>query len=491
MEGKRRIFTKVISMILICVGFQATGQNCSNANLQLQSEIPSICSLMTLATQKDVLNRPFLYVANKEAGLTIYDVSDLANPFFVNGISISLFANLHVMNVSQEGNYLYLALGNHFTNPQQAGMAIIDVTSPFFPFMTDYYVVTTSASGAGIVKTSGNYAFLGAMQSGLVILDISDKYDIQFVSQFIPDINYPASNPDPAKYNARGMEVKDDLVYLCYDAGGLRIINCSDKFNPVETGRYANPALFLPFNLPRAYNNIVVNDTLVYVAVDYCGMEILNVSDTAYITLQGWWNPYNCPGNNWFTSPSHANEIQYDPDCRLLFLSTGKSDAIVIDVSNPSNPDSCNYFGGVNNNIGTWGVSRFNNELYLSYICTFGIPFPSNYTGVKILTYNPCQTAVPEYGYSGLEQLKVFPNPSNGKTTLFSEDKNFNFAKLDFSMSDILGRRVYTGLTLVGTGYLEFNFSNITEGVYFLKLKKGNNEKTFKIILVNNEFSVR
>lgn len=468
--------------MLVCPVFSTTAQNCSSANLQLQSEIASTCSFMTIATQKDVLNRPFLYVANKESGLTIYDVSDLANPSYINGVSISLFASLEVMNVSQEGNFLYLALGNHFTNPQQSGMAIIDVSSPFFPFMTDFYVVPASSSGAGIVKTSGNYAFLGAMQSGLVILDITDKHNIQFVSQFVPDINYPAVNPDPAKYNARGMEVKDDIVYLCYDAGGLRIINCSDKFNPTETGRYANPALYLPFNLPRAYNNIVVNDSLAYVAVDYCGMEILNISDTANISLQGWWNPYNCPGNNWFTSPSHANEIQYDPNCQVVFLSTGKSDAMVVDVSDPSNPDSCNYFGGVNNSIGTWGISRYENELYLSYICTFGFPFPSNYTGVKILTYNSCQTAIPENIISDVSQLIVYPNPTCGSITIYLEGESFDAGIFDFSISDVEGRAVNFIVENRSVDQALINLEQVSSGIYFLSVKANGDERKIKII---------
>ncbi len=56
------------------------------------------------------------------------------------------------MNLSQYGNYLHLALGNSFTNPQKAGMAIVDVTNPEAPIVTDYYSVPGSGSGGGIVK---------------------------------------------------------------------------------------------------------------------------------------------------------------------------------------------------------------------------------------------------------------------------------------------------------------------------------------------------
>jgi hypothetical protein len=36
---------------------------------------------------------------------------------------------------------------------------------------------------------------------------------------------------------------------------------------------------------------------------------------------------------------------------------------------------------GPSNGIGTWGVSLHDDRVYLSYICTLGIPFPSNWTG--------------------------------------------------------------------------------------------------------------
>src|SRR5687768_2102051 len=205
-------------------------------NIQHEADIPSTCNLMVMTMIHDQMDRPYLYVANKEGSLKIYYISSISAPQLVGTVHVNLLDTLDVMNLSQTGNYLYLALGNSFTNPEQGGMAIIDVSDPHTPVVMDFYVVPASASGGGIVKAEGDFAYLGAMKSGLVVLDISDKSDITFVSQFIPDISYPDSlNPNPDLYNARGMEVKNSVVYLCFDAGGLRIINCTDHANPVET----------------------------------------------------------------------------------------------------------------------------------------------------------------------------------------------------------------------------------------------------------------
>jgi hypothetical protein len=400
--------------VLLGVGYtsNSSAQTCSSLNITQQADIASTCNFMAMTMAHDVLDRPYLYVANKEAGLKVYDISTLTSPLLVATVAIGMYDSLHVMNLSQNGNYLYLAIGNTFTNPQAGGMAIVDITNPVSPVVTDYYVVPNSNSGGGVVKVEGNYAYLGAMQSGLVILDVTDKNNIQFVSQFIPSINYPPiNNPNPNLYNARGMEVKNSIVYLCYDAGGFRIINCTNKLVPAETGHWCNPVMYTPIDHPKAYNNLVVEDTLVYIAVDYAGMEVLNISDISNITLFGWWNPYNCPNNNWFTSGVHANEIYYDSSCKRVFLSTGKSDLMVVDVTNPAQPDSCNFYGGQLNNLGTWGLGMYQNQIYLSYICAV-VPFSSNWTGVKILTYTPC-TASNVNEINGNPSVIMFPQPAS------------------------------------------------------------------------------
>ena len=113
--------------------------------------------------------------------------------------------------------------------------------------------------------------------------------------------------------------------------------------------------------------------------------------------------------------------MYYDKNCKHLFVSTGKSDLVVIDVSDPTQPDSCNFYGGVSNGIATWGVSSYQNEIYLSYICAF-IPFTSTWTGVKILTYTPCSAnSIVEKVNNG---FSIFPNPAQNSITLNSQRKS-------------------------------------------------------------------
>jgi len=459
---------------LLNISQKLVSQDCSSMNIQLQSDIPSSCSTMVMTMIHDERpGKPFIYIANKEGGLKIYNISNLASPLLIASVPVTGYGSLHVMNLSQDGNFLYLAIGNSFTNPQQGGMAIIDITDPSVPVVRDFYIVPGSANGAGIVKVEGNYAYLGAMGSGLVILDISDKTSIQKVAQYMPDINWPVKNPNPDLYNARGMEVRNSIVFLCFDAGGLRIINCTNKSTPVETGRFVNPKLYQPINLPRAYNNIVVDDTLAFVAVDYCGLEVLNIKDTSDIKLTGWWNPYNCPNNNWFTSPVHANEIVYNKQCKYAFLSTGKSDMMVINLANPASPDSCNFYGGVVNNIGTWGVGTYQNQLYLSYICAL-IPFSSNWTGVKILTYNQCASGIND---KSAPEFSVAPNPFRNTLTIYAEMELENSI---ITFSDMTGKTVLR--TIYSYPGQEINTSLLYPGFYHLNFQNEKLVQNIKVI---------
>ena len=462
---RKKMYILFVPVLIFSFG-TSSSQTCGNLNFQHQADIPSVCNSLFMTMIHDRNDLPYLYVANKGAGLTVYDLSEITFPSLVATVPTTLFDTLDVMSLSQYGNYLYLALGNSFTNPQKGGIAVIDISTPTAPVVTDYYVVPGSGSGGGIVRVEGNYAYLGAMQSGLVILDVTDKNNVQFVSQFVPDINFPpVASPNPSLYNARGMEVSNSIVYLCYDGGGIRIINCTDKIHPIETGHWCNPVMYSPTDHPKAYNNCILDDTLLYVAVDYCGMEVLNVRDTGNITLTGWWNPYNCPNNNWFTSPSYANEMQYDKYCKRIFMSTGRSDMMVIDVSDPTLPDSCNYYGGVDNGIGTWGIGMWHNQIYLSYICSI-IPFPSSLTQLTILTFDPCTAGkIDEHSY---DTFTVFPNPFSGQTTLHTNNYLRNATLI---LTNLLGETMwqmnFSGQTLI------IRRNKLPAGIYFMQLSQG------------------
>lgn len=331
----------------------------------------------------DKSGKNYFYVAAKSGGLMIFDASDISKPVLTKTFPVSDFNSLEVMNVSQSGSYLYLALGNFFGKPdEKPGLAIIDVTDPAKAFITDEWEFEKKDRGSAVIIADGDYAYLGAMTQGLVILDVSDKGKIKFASQLIPDKNFPKPDPNSIQApNARGMALKDNLLFLCYDAGGIRVIDVTDKSNPYEFSRYINQKAL---NKQQAYNNIVINENTAYAAIDYCGLEILDISDVKNIKQTGWWNPWDCnsPFNLWFNSKGHTNQIVYDDGNKTVFLSAGGSELSAVDVSDPSNPK---FRGSTKNkkDLGCWGVEIHQQYIFLTYITAF-IPFKGTWSGIKI-----------------------------------------------------------------------------------------------------------
>ncbi|MBS1903979.1 MAG: T9SS type A sorting domain-containing protein [Bacteroidetes bacterium] len=450
------------ALCIVGVAKSIRAQSCDDLNMHEFLDISGNCSRMFLCMRPDILGRPFAYTAEKEGGLRIERIN-AGIPTTIVLLQAGVFDSLDVMNISQQGNYLYLALGNHFgTNSQSPGIAIVDVTDPTTPSVTDIYRYPASNGGCGIVKAEGDYAYMGAMLHGLVILDVSDKHAIKYVSEITPDRSFPSPTPDTLKYNARGMTVRNGIVYLCFDAGGVRVINTTDKLHPRETGRYSAPEVL---NRPRAYNNLVLDDTLLYVACDYCGMEVLSVADTSHISRIGWWNPWHCegPANNWFNSGGYANEIEYLPSCKRAFLSCGRAPLEVVDLSDPTHPDSCaGYPGPIN--VGSWGVSLGNGYLYLSYICAL-IPFTSGSTGIKAVSFTPCSAGVATQ--TTAPEVTLTPLPASDQIMLTAST---DISRSSIEVFDALGRTVSLRHSIPSAHSIRVEVNDLPEGVYFIRL---------------------
>lgn len=472
-----KLFTRIIFVFLFLLS--KTGFSQSHYQLEWQYHYTGFVSPMSL--DADTQGKPYVYVASNEEGLKILRLNGtLSSVMDTNVLQMS------VQNFTQVGNLLYIALGRQAKNNHDPpGLAIVDVSNPAAPVVKDIWIhpVVPVSNGSGIVRVEGNYAYLGAMGLGLVILNISDPTDIQFVSELKLNINYPVSSPapNPDLYNARGMEVKNSIVYLCFDAGGLRIVNCTNKLAPKETGHYANPITYIPMNKPRAYNNIILNDTVAYVAVDYCGLEVLRISDTAHIILLDNFNPVNCPTGSWNNAAVHANELKYNDNCKEVFMSTGKSEMISMDVSNPSNIDSTGMYGSLSDTTATWGIGMRNDSIYLSYIyipiyISWLHPFDAKWAGVKMIKWsNPCSAGISENEKNNL-YLRVQPNPFDEQIRVFLSIESPS--AVEIRITDMMGRTVMERKEQFVSGENEFVWNGVdlsgnavSAGMYFLTIE--------------------
>ncbi len=438
-------------------------------NLQLQDSVfynPAFG--VALSPESDRLNRPFIYVAANTGGVKVFDKNASGNPTLVTTISKADLGNLDAINLYQDSIWLYVCLGNIWDTTQAAGLAIVDISDPLQPLVLNNYIHTGFNGGAGAVEVRGDYAYLAANDNGLIILNISNKSNIQFVSSLLLNINFPHTNVGSASmYNARGIAIKDTYAYICYDRGGLRVIDISNVNSPVQSSQYCFSNLI---NYATAYNNIVIHGNTAYVSIDYYGLEILDITNPLNISQIGWWHPSTwCDTTNlynvWASSDGHCNELAYDSVCQIVYVASGKSDLVAIDVSLPSSPITCQIYGTPIDDYGTWGMDLHGNEINLAYIWSPFFPPYSNYTGIKTLQTSCLPNAV--FYNSVASAIQVSPNPATEFIT-FNLDNSIP-ERIKIVFVNCLGIEYRSEAIRVNNNQYMADQLNLPDGIYFLR----------------------
>lgn len=419
----------------------------------------------------DQLNREYLYVATKELGLIIYE-TDSCSLRAIDTLANTSFSNLKVSNLYQDSIYLYLALGDfQAAFGSDVGLAILNVANPRNPIISSFWKTNNYRNGAAIVKVVGDYAYMGIMDEGLLILDVSDKAAIQFVSQIQPDPNFPSVPGLFTVPHARGLDIKGDYAYVSYDAGGLRIVDISDKANPVEVGMYVNQ--YINDSAGRAYNHVWVENGYAYNAVDYCGFEVVDVRDPANPTFVSHLNLWDCDFSNWEGSDGHANELIKLEDEPIILAASGESELIALDVSNPTELIPIGNFGGKLDSAATWGMAQRGNKLALFYLDNSGIPpgfpqpFYADFGGIRLLEMVNTATGYDNKLRESRLGLKVYPNPFSHSIKISLAEGN----KMDrLRLLNYQGMVVYEKNPDAASFELDFVAQNLSGGTYFLQI---------------------
>ena len=420
---------------------------------------------------------PYAYSANMEHGLGIYDVSNPNSITPVVDLPVSSFNNLDVATIEQRENSLFAGIGDFQVNDNNAsGLAILDISDPENPEFKDIWDSTLFTHGISHLLLDGNYVYLSTMTDGLIILDITDESNIQFKSHLQPDLSFPT--PSTNAHNARGLKIKNDSLYMCFDRGGLRVIDVTDKTNPVEVYKYINNTL--NESAAAAYNDIAIHENYAFISVDYCGLEIVDISTIPFTPVE-WYNPWGCDFTNWSGAALHTNEIILSNNDSLLFVSGGQSELFVFDITNPLNVHKKGEFVNLNDTLATHGLDVFDGKVLLSFIHTpFHIPpftpFFADPGGLKIVSYEmQLATAVNEITP---ERLLVFPNPISGSRVSIHTDESISHIQITSSVGEIIS--VPFRLEAFGA---ELDVSALENGSYLLSIFTENSHETTRLIV--------
>jgi hypothetical protein len=329
--------------------------------------------------------RSLIYVALKEGGVEILRLENPRPPKTLSKVPRLFFANLDAVAIAQKGNFLYVGLGDVFAHRYaKAGLATIDISDPAAPQVVSLWQSPQNAGGSSSLLIHEDNLYLGAMTQGVYVFSLADPAHPEFVSSCQPDPNFPLRNPNRVhRPNVRSMAAHNQLLFVCYDSGGLRVLDLSNKNALREVGRYINRELL---GQQQAYNGIVLSPPHAYLTCDYAGVEVVDFANPESIRQVAWWDPWRrASGRNfWFGSKGHANQIEMDRTRQRLFVSAGDSELVVLDVKNPLEPRVCAHYGGTKDNAGAWGVTFDRGIAYLSCIKAI-IPFRSIFSGIRAL----------------------------------------------------------------------------------------------------------
>jgi hypothetical protein len=425
---------------------------------------------------------PYLYTAGLESGFCTYDISDATAPDQVLCLYPAVFNGLKPTNLFQQDDLLFVSLGGFQGATQNAGLAIFDVSDPENATMLDQWDSAVFATGSAIVRVQDGYAYLGAMESGLIILDVSEPSDIGFVSSFLPDTVWPGIVSYPP--NARGMALKGDTLFLAYDAGGIRAIDVSNKSAPLEIGHYVNPQQ--PPNTADAYNNLRLVGDLCYVATDFCGFEVVDISDPANMQQVAWVNPWNCNGLSWFGSDGHTNELITAMNDSLLFLSGADSEVLIYDITTPSTPQLVGGFIHPNDSSVAWGLDVHDDLVSVNYVNNSLVIFPpqpyyADDGGFQLFTWHADLSTGFNAVRAGQDGMTVAPNPTNGIVHVRIGGPARQVA---FTLRDAMGRTCLMDQVFMGP--VSLDLSGLEAGLYTLLATNGDEPpQSQRIILLH------
>ena len=401
----------LLQALIICCICNSTASSQSIDTVQFshvsQFLYEAILPYSSYSCRFDDQERPYLYTANVELGVVVFDISDIQNPIPVDTVLPSELGGLKPTNLWHQNGLLYASVGGIQGLAQDAGLAIFDVSDLTDLSILDVWTDQSYSEGAAIVIVDGDYAYLGAMELGVVILDVSDPSAVLFVGHAELDPNFPQVPGLFSTPNARGMSIRNDTLVVANDAGGLRMVDVTDKQNPVELSKYINPDMDAVTQ--SAYNNVLLVDEYAYIPVDYCGLDVVNVADTAMFT-ENWLNPWGCNGTNWNGAEGHSNEIVRVSD-DLVFMSGGDAELLAYDISVRTEPELVGAYTFPYDSVVAWGVTANSQHVVLSLVnnSVFQQPYYSDVGGIMILEWNMILGA----DERTLERLPVYPNPTD------------------------------------------------------------------------------
>ena len=259
--------------------------------------------------------------------------------------------------------------------------------------------------------------------------------------------------------NANYVAMSDNIVYVAANYGGLQIIDVSYPQNPAFVGSYDTPGEAL---------SVTVSNNIAYVTYEGVGLRIIDVSNPAAPVLL----------NTILPRPSSRISKCIIFNNLLIISDTNWDELTFYNISNPASPEFvCRY---------SWNLSTSDMVVQNGYLYT-----ANGLYGLNILDLNQVMEAEDSIQLPPITfNLKNYPNPFNPETTISFELSKpgkvvLNIYNLKGELvKKLINKQMSNGKHSIVWDGKDNNGKICSSGVYCYKIESNGRVETKKMLLM-------
>jgi hypothetical protein len=363
-------------------------------------------------------------------GSTLHTV-DLSNPTEASELGISNEESSHTAyDIAILGNYAYTACGTR-------GFFVFDISNPVQPdFVT---AIDYPTDDIWRLATAGDYLYVSDSQYSLRIYSLTNPAAPESVNSITCSSLYCAANG-----------------YLYLDTYyGFAIYSLSNPTTPQLVGSC---------NLSGVNNisDLVPAGNYIYIATGTGGLRVVDASDPTHPTEVG-----SVAENTWLVATSGNTLMTFGPDGLRAKDITDRLNPVTVGYyyyPNATTIDCIQDIDILGSYLLTAGGGKFQ---VFQYDTLSAIPSHPEVTPNRFYLY-PC-----------------FPNPFNSSTVIRFSLPYAGHAKLTiYDVNGRLVKMIANKVFSVGENHIIFNASDLSSGVYFIRLEAENQTLTEKLVLL-------
>jgi hypothetical protein len=240
------------------------------------------------------INGNYLYGACSSGGLEIFDISDVDN---ITKIGEDKTGGIWAYGVYIVGNFAYWTGAS--ANAEKGVFCITDITDPLNP--VNVCCIQMGDAWCFGIYVKDNIAYIGDRAGKLYIYDITTPHLPLLLSIF------DDSGEGSGIYNLR---VENNMAYICNNLKGLLVVDVNDPTKPSLLGRY---------DINYGFYDLTLDSKVCYASCSWGGLRTIDISNNS--DLKETRNAYN---------PENVCIHGIDKKDNYLYLADSGTDLLII-----------------------------------------------------------------------------------------------------------------------------------------------------------------